>query len=81
MRQVGTVSKSAEAVMMGKEVVGFVATVFAGQQVRDVTEFLWKSRLGPCASHRASRTARGNACTLSGLNLLPGAPANFKHYQ
>jgi len=47
------VSKSAEAVMIKTEVVRsivVVATVFAGQQVREVTEFLWKSRLGPCFS-------------------------------
>ena len=60
--------------------MGFVATVFAGQQVRDVTEFLWKSRLGPCAFHRASRTARGNAYTPPGFTLLCGAPANSTHH-
>lgn len=54
--------KSAQAVKMEKEVVG--STVFAGQQVRDVAEFLWKSRLGPCSfrASRASRVKRVSAC-------------------
>ena len=48
-------SKSAEAVTMTEVVewIAVVATVFAGQQVRDVTEFLWKSRPGPCLTDAA----------------------------
>lgn len=68
MRQVGTVDKSAKAVTM-KEVVGsiaVVATVFAGQQVRVVTEFLWKSRPGPCFPP-SFQVSRGTACAPSFL--------------
>lgn len=56
--------KSAKAVAM-EDVVGsivLVATVFTGQQVRVVTEFLWKTRPGPCSTEPLASHVETRLC-------------------